>query len=51
MKLVKNSLRTQLKQTYLENRIHISTESPNGGFNDTVFQHVVDELKHCNSDM
>ena len=44
-KLVKTSLRTQLKQTNLENRFHISTESPKEGFNDTVFQHFVDKLK------
>ena len=37
MKLVKTSLRTQLKQTYLENQLHISTDSPKEGFNDTVF--------------
>ena len=41
----------QLKQPNLENRLHISRESPKEGFNDTVFQHFVDELKHCNSDM
>ena len=41
----------QLKQPNLENRLHISTESPKEDFNDTVFQHFVDELKHCNSDM
>ena len=39
-----------LKQTNLENRLHISTESPKEDFNDTVFQHshgwVMDELKH-----
>ena len=36
MKLVKTSLRTKLKQTHLENRLHISTESAKEGFNDTV---------------
>ena len=51
MELVKTSLRTQLKQTSLQNRLYISTEIPKEGFNDTVFQHFVDELKHCNSDM
>ena len=30
----------------MENWLHISTESPEEGFNDTVFQHFVDELKH-----
>ena len=40
MKLVKALLRTtQLKQTNMENRFHISTESPKEGFNDAVFQH------------
>ena len=48
--LVKTLLRIQLKQTNLENRLHISTESPKG-FNYPVSQHSVDELKHCNSDM
>ena len=28
-----------LKQTNLENQLHISTESPKEDFNDTVFQH------------
>ena len=51
MELVKTSLRTQLKQTNLQNRLYISTEIPKEDFNDTVFQHFVDELKHCNSDM
>ena len=39
MKLVKTLLCTQLKQTNLE------IESKKG-FNETVFQHFVDELKH-----
>ena len=39
------------KQTNQENQLHISTESPKEDFNDTVFWHFVDELKHCNSDM
>ena len=34
----------QLKQTNLENRLHVATESPKG-FNETTFQHFVDELK------
>ena len=51
MKLVKTFLCTQLKQTYLENRLDFSTESPKEGFNDTTFQHFADELKHCNSNM
>ena len=37
MKLVKTSFRTQLKQTNLENRFHISTESLKEGFNDIFF--------------
>ena len=49
MKLVKTTLRTQLKQTNLENRLHILTENLNDGlkegFNDTAFQYSVDELK------
>ena len=40
-----------VKRTNLEHRLHISTESPKKGSNDTVFQHFVDELKHCNLDM
>ena len=51
MKLVETSIRAQLKQANLENRLHISTENPKEGFNDTVFQHFVDELKHYNPDM
>ena len=39
MKLVKTLLRTQLKGTNLENRLHILTESPKEGVNDTFFQH------------
>ena len=50
-KLVKTLLHTQLKQTNLKNGRYISTEIPKEGFNDTVFQHFLDELKHCNSDM
>ena len=48
---MKTSLRTQLKQTNLENRLRVSAERLKEGFNDTVFQHSVDELKHCNSDI
>ena len=44
--MVKTSLRSQLKQTNLENRFHISTESLKEGFIDTVFQHFVDKLKY-----
>ena len=52
MKLVKILLRTELKQTNLENRLHISTERPKENFIDTVLLiHFIDELKHCNSDM
>ena len=51
MKLVKTSLRSQLKRTNMENQLHISTESPKECFNDTVFHHFMDELKHFNSDM
>ena len=50
-KLVKTLLHTQLKQTNLKNGLYISTEIPKEGFNDAVFQHFLDELKHCNSDM
>ena len=46
MRLVETSLRTQLKQTNLENRLSISAKSPEEGFNDTVFQHFVDEIKY-----
>ena len=50
-KLVKTFLHTQLKQTNLENGLHISAESPKG-FNDIVFQYFEDDLiKHCNSGM
>ena len=49
--LVKTYFRTQSKQTNLENKLNISTESPKEVFNDTVFQYFVDELKHCNLDM
>ena len=51
MNLEKALLYTQLKQTNLVNRLHISKESPKEGFNGTVFQHFLDELKHGNSDM
>ena len=39
-----------MKQTSLENQLHISTESSKEGFNDIDFQYFVDELKHCNLD-
>ena len=51
MRLVKTWLGTQLKQTNLKNQPHISKESPKEDFNNTVFQHFVDELKHCDWDM
>ena len=51
MKLVKTRLPNQLKQTSLENVLYISTESPKEGFDDIVFEHFVDELKHRNPDM
>ena len=35
----------------MENQLHISTESPKECFNDTVFHHFADELKHFKSDM
>ena len=35
---------TQLKQTNLENQLHILTESLKEGLNDGVFQNLVDEL-------
>ena len=37
MKLVKTLLHTQLKQTNLENQLHILTESLKEGFNNIVF--------------
>ena len=48
MKLVKTLSHIQLKQTNVENQLHISTESPKECFNYTVFQHFVDELKQNN---
>ena len=51
MKLVKTLLCTKLKQSKLENWFHILIESSEEGFNDIVFQHFVDELKHYNSYM
>ena len=50
MKLVKTLFCTQLSQANRENWLHISTESQKG-FKDAVFQHSVDELKHCNPDV
>ena len=35
----------------MENQLYILTESPKEDFNDIIFQHFVDELKHCNSNM
>ena len=37
-----------LKQTNLENCLHTSTENRKEDFNDTVFQHLVNELKSYN---
>ena len=51
MELVKTLFRTQLKQTNLQKWLLIITESSKKGFNDTVFQHFVDELKHYNKYM
>ena len=51
MKLVKTRLPNQLKQTSLENLLYISTESPKEGFDDVVFEHFMDELKHRNQDI
>ena len=51
MKLVKTLLHTELKQTNLEIRFHISIETPKEGCDDTVFQNFIDELKLCHSDM
>ena len=44
--LVKTLLHAQLKQTSLENGLHILTESLKEDSHDNVFQHFVDELKH-----
>ena len=49
--LVKTSFCTELKPTNLKNLLHISTESPKEGFNNTVFQYFMHELKRCNLDM
>ena len=51
IQLVKNLLHTQLKQTSLKIGIIFQTQSSKKAFHDTIFQHFVDELKHCNSDM
>ena len=51
MKLVKTRLRNQLKQASLENLLYISRESPKEGFDDIIFEHFVDELKHRNQDI
>ena len=37
MRLVKTFLCTQLKQTNLENQLHVSTKGPKEGFNGTAF--------------
>ena len=42
---------SQLKKTDLKNNVHTSTQGPKECFNDMVFHHFVDELKHCNLDM
>ena len=47
MELVKTLLCTQLKPANQENRFHISAESPKEGFKVTIFQHLIEELKHC----
>ena len=46
MNLVKTQLCTQLKHTNFENCLPVLTESQKEGFNGTVFQHFVNELKH-----
>ena len=46
IKLVKTQLCVQLKQTNLKSQLYVSTESQKEGFNETVFQNFVDELKH-----
>ena len=47
MELVKTLLCTQLKPANQENRFHISAESPKEDFKVTIFQHLIEELKHC----
>ena len=51
MKLVETLLRFQLKQTHLENQLHISIKSPEEDFHDTIFQDFVDAPKQYNPDM
>ena len=51
LKLVKTLLCTQLKQTNLENQLHILTERSKESFNYTICQHFVNELKHCNPEL
>ena len=46
MKLVKTLLPTQLKHTNLEIDLIFQTASSKEGFNDTISQHFLDELKH-----
>ena len=48
---MKTSFCTELKRTNLKNVLHISTGSPKEGFDNTVFQYFMHELKHCNLDM
>ena len=50
MKLVKTGKLNQNKLTWKTDFI-FQTKSPKEGFNNSVFQHFVDELKHCNPDM
>ena len=46
MKLVETLLRTQLKQTHLENRLHISTETPSfRGWIKTMWSEYANRLK------
>ena len=47
---MKTLLHTQLKQTNMENQLHILTDSTREGFN-TIFQHFLDKLKPCKQDV
>ena len=49
--MMKTLLHTQLKQTNMENQLHILTYSTREGFNDTIFQHFLDKLKPCKQDV
>ena len=51
MTLVEALLCTQLNKLTWKIDLIFQKESSKQGCNDTVFQHFVDELKHCNSDM